>query len=81
MSYAIEAVFEEGVFKPLQPVQLTEGQRAVLSVGLHHPSAGDAASELDAWQQVCAGLLPEDLAVVEQIALECRDLLSGRNVD
>jgi predicted DNA-binding antitoxin AbrB/MazE fold protein len=32
MAKIIEAVYENGVFKPLQPVQLEEGQRVQVSV-------------------------------------------------
>jgi predicted DNA-binding antitoxin AbrB/MazE fold protein len=46
MSEAVEAIFENGVFRPLQPVELAEGERVKLTVTPADERAADPAADL-----------------------------------
>ena len=67
MEHTLEAVYEGGVFKPLETPELPEHQRVVLVVRL--PAASPAA-ELVAWRQVYSGLSDQDITEIESIALD-----------
>lgn len=56
MSHTIHAVFDSGVFRPLEPVELAEGTQ----VEVYLPATDEAAT---------AGLSPEELAR-RQVAIE-----------
>jgi predicted DNA-binding antitoxin AbrB/MazE fold protein len=45
MSKAVEAVFENGVFRPLRPVELEEGERVQLTVTSTSDRADDPAAD------------------------------------
>jgi predicted DNA-binding antitoxin AbrB/MazE fold protein len=63
-----DAVYEDGVLKPLQDPGLPEHRR--FSVRVQELGETQAAGELAAWHQVYEGLSEEDLATVEEIALD-----------
>jgi len=63
-----EAVYEDGVLKPLQDPGLPEHHR--FSVRVQELGERRAADDLAAWQRVYAGLSDEDIAEVEKIALD-----------
>jgi predicted DNA-binding antitoxin AbrB/MazE fold protein len=63
-----EAVYEDGVLKPLQDPGLPEHQR--FSVQVQELGEMRAADDLAAWYRVYAGLSDEDIAEVEEIALD-----------
>jgi predicted DNA-binding antitoxin AbrB/MazE fold protein len=63
-----EAVYEDGVLKPLQDPGLPEHHR--FSVRVQELGEMQAAADLAAWHQVYAGLSNEDIATVEEIALD-----------
>lgn len=63
-----EAVYEEGVLKPLQDPGLPEHRR--FSVRVQEVGEKRAADDLAAWHRVYAGLSDEDIAEVEEIALD-----------
>jgi predicted DNA-binding antitoxin AbrB/MazE fold protein len=46
MSEAVEAIFENGVFRPLKPVDLAEGERVKLTVTAADEDADDPAANL-----------------------------------
>jgi len=52
MQRTVEAVFEGGVFRPWEPVELADHQRVRLTV---ESTSEDADRELAAWEQVQAG--------------------------
>ena len=55
----IEAVFENGVFRPLQPVQLPEHQRVTLLVpGLGEAAKNGAPTQADEFEEVDYRPLP-----------------------
>jgi predicted DNA-binding antitoxin AbrB/MazE fold protein len=63
-----EAVFEDGVLKPLQDPGLSEHHR--FSVQVQELSGRDPESELTAWHGVYDGLSDDEIAEVETIALD-----------
>jgi predicted DNA-binding antitoxin AbrB/MazE fold protein len=68
MSKVLEAVYEDGVLKPLADPGLTEHQRVLLEIRL--PPESTAKSEIQAWQRVYEGLSDAEIAEVETIALD-----------
>ncbi len=50
MSEAVEAIYERGVFRPLKPVELPEGERVQLTIaaaaGTHAPDPAEDLSDL-----------------------------------
>ncbi|HLX10243.1 MAG TPA: antitoxin family protein [Thermoanaerobaculia bacterium] len=63
-----EAVYEDGVLKPLQDPGLADHHR--FSVRVQELGEMGAADDLAAWHRVYAGLADDDLAAVEEIALD-----------
>lgn len=76
LSRSVNAVFEKGVFRPLEPLDqaVTEGQEVRLVVEIPESSK----SVLDLITQVYAGLSPEDINAVEQIALRRDNFFNDR---
>ena len=66
----VEAVFERGVFKPLEPVELPEGQSVTLSFVPHKLTREEAEAEVAEMGKVYEGLTDEEIAEVEPIALD-----------
>jgi predicted DNA-binding antitoxin AbrB/MazE fold protein len=67
---AVQAVYEHGVLRPLQPVDLQEGQHVTISVKTRGLTREQAEAELAAWHRVYEGLSGEDIAEIERIALD-----------
>ncbi|MBI3972160.1 MAG: antitoxin family protein [Chloroflexi bacterium] len=68
MRRTLEAVYEDGVLKPLEALDLPEHQRVQVTVTV---PADDAAEEtLKAWMTVYDGLSQEEITEVEAIALD-----------
>jgi predicted DNA-binding antitoxin AbrB/MazE fold protein len=63
-----EAVFEDGVLRPLQDPGLAEHHR--FAVQVQELGAGDPGSGLAAWHEVYEGLSEDDVAEVEAMALD-----------
>jgi predicted DNA-binding antitoxin AbrB/MazE fold protein len=63
-----EAVYEDGVLKPLQDPGLPEHHR--FSVQVQELGEKRAADALAAWHRVYEGLSDEDIAEVEEVALD-----------
>jgi hypothetical protein len=67
MSEIIPAVFDSGVFRPLQPVNLAEGTRAeVIPLDRPTSASGDGIDGLSAWpagyfEQTAGALAGEDM--------------------
>jgi predicted DNA-binding antitoxin AbrB/MazE fold protein len=64
----LEAIYEDGVLKPLADPGLAEHQRVVVEIRPAEETG--TGSPLEAWQQVYAGLSETDVAEVEAIALD-----------
>ncbi len=67
MTKTLEAVYEDGVLKPLGDPGLSDHQRVIVDIRL--PVEQDTESELGAWRRVYEGLSESDIAEVEAIAL------------
>lgn len=65
---AILAVYQDGVLKPLNPLNLPNQQKVVIT--LEAFSEPTPENMLQAWQSVYEGLEEEDIAEVEAIALD-----------
>ena len=69
MAYKVEAVYENGILKPLQPLELTEHQR--VSVTIDESLAVESPEEaLRAWEQVYEGLSDEEIVEIEALILD-----------
>ncbi|MCP3996495.1 MAG: antitoxin family protein [bacterium] len=71
-----KAVYERGIFKPLESVELPERQQVTLTIR-PAPSA-DADAELDEWQQVYEGLSDQDIDEIESITLDRRHFMAQK---
>jgi predicted DNA-binding antitoxin AbrB/MazE fold protein len=67
MDRVLEAIYENGVFKPQGSINLPEHQRVTLTV---HPLVENPDTELEAWQHVYAGLSDQDIAEIENMAVD-----------
>ena len=81
MTSTVEAVFEDGVFRPLDAVALSEGQAVVLSVKPVGMSRRQAAECLAQWHAVYEGLSEQDIDEIERIALDRSRFLNRPPVD
>ena len=66
MKNTFEAVFEDGVFKPVQRPEIPEGEHVQLTVETTEPAGGEDPLELAA--RVYRGLQPEEIDEIERIA-------------
>jgi len=74
MSRTVEAVYERGVFKPLESLNIPEHQRVVLTVQI--PNARETAATLESWHKVFEGLSEKDIAEIESIALDRNNFMT-----
>lgn len=68
MTRILEAVYEDGVLRPLEDPGLQEHQRVLLEIRFEPRE--QASSALEAWNQVYEGLSDEEIAEVEAMALD-----------
>lgn len=68
MTRILEAVYEDGVLRPLEDPGLQEHQRVVLEIRFEPRE--QASSVLEAWHQVYEGLSEDEIAEVETMALD-----------
>ena len=68
MTQTIEAIYEDGVLKPLTPLELPEHQRVTLNIQPLESLSPDEILELA--HQVYEGLLDEEVDEIEAIALD-----------
>jgi predicted DNA-binding antitoxin AbrB/MazE fold protein len=64
----VEAIFEDGVFKPVERPEIPEGEHVQLTVETVEPTGGEDPLELAA--RVYRGLRPEEIDEIERIALD-----------
>ena len=77
MQQTVPAVFEDGVLRPLKPLDLEDHQRVEVTV-TSVPSPPRSPEEiLAAWHCIYEGLSPEEVAEVERIALDRSHFSSG----
>jgi predicted DNA-binding antitoxin AbrB/MazE fold protein len=70
MNRVIEAVYKNGVLTPVEPLDLPEQLRVLITIQV--PGAEGPEDALQAWGRVYEGLSEEDVAAVECIALSDR---------
>lgn len=68
MERVLEAVYSNGVLRPLEPLNLSDNQRVMITIRFSAPEEPDEA--LSAWQQVYGEFSEEDIAEVERIVLD-----------
>ena len=68
MERTLPAVYEHGVLTPLEPLDLPERQRVIITI--HGPAPESPDETLKAWHRVYEGLSEEEVAQVEAIALD-----------
>ena len=64
----LEAVYEDGVLRPLEDPGLQEHQRVLLEIRFEPRDT--TSSALEAWHQVYEGLSDADVAEVESMVLD-----------
>ena len=68
MENIFEAIYEDGVLKPLEPIKLPEHQRVTITIQPLLTENPD--QELESWHQVYAGLSDMEISEIESIALD-----------
>ena len=80
MSKVIEAVYENGVFRPLEPVVLPEGEHVQVTVPDLNAVRQRRLTALDAFDAACADLTEEQWRLFDE-AVQRRPWFGGRQVD
>lgn len=68
MDRVIDAIYERGMLKPLQALDLSEHQRVRITI--HELVDESPAEQLDAWQEVYQGLTDEEITQIETLMFE-----------
>jgi predicted DNA-binding antitoxin AbrB/MazE fold protein len=68
MPRVIDEIYENGILKPLEALDLPEHQRVRLTI--HEPIVESPDETLEAWHQVYEGCAEEDIVQIEAIALD-----------
>lgn len=76
MKQTLDAVYENGVFKPSLPPNLLDGQHVRLEI--ETPSEESPEDILELASQVFNGLSDSQIEEIEQIALDRRDLFRNK---
>jgi predicted DNA-binding antitoxin AbrB/MazE fold protein len=80
MSKVIEAVYENGVFRPLGPVMLPEGEHVQVTVPDFNAVRQRRLAALDAFDAACADLSEEQWRLFDE-AVQRRPWFGGRQLD
>jgi len=80
MSKIIEAVYENGVFRPLEPVLLSDGEHVQVRVPEGLPSRQERFAALEAFEAMGEELTKEQWEVFEE-AVQRRPWFGGRQLD
>lgn len=67
---SIEAIYEHGSFKPLQPVDLEDGEKVFLSIERATLSQAEAVKQLLEWHKVYEGLSEDEIVEMENLMLD-----------
>jgi predicted DNA-binding antitoxin AbrB/MazE fold protein len=68
MTRVVEAIYENGMLRPLEMLDLPEHQRVRITI--HEPIVESPEETLEAWHQVYEGCADEEIAQIETIALD-----------
>jgi predicted DNA-binding antitoxin AbrB/MazE fold protein len=80
MSKVIEAVYENGVFRPLEPVVLPEGEHVQVRMSEPSPALQARLAALDAFDAMDEELTEEQWRMFEEAA-QRRPWFGGRQLD
>jgi predicted DNA-binding antitoxin AbrB/MazE fold protein len=80
MSKVINAVYTNGVFRPLQPVVLPEGEPVQVYVPKKFPTSHERLAALDAFDAMREELTEEQWRVFEE-AVQHRPCFGGRQLE
>jgi predicted DNA-binding antitoxin AbrB/MazE fold protein len=80
MSKVIKAVYTNGVFRPLEPVVLPEGEPVQVHVPEKFPTLHERLAALDAFDAVHEELTEEQWRMFEE-AVQRRPWFGGRQLD
>src|SRR4051812_20270917 len=80
MSKIIEAVYENGVFRPLEPVILPDGEHVQVRVPEGPPAPHERLAALEAFEAMGEELTKEQWDVLEE-AVQRRPWFGGRQLD
>jgi predicted DNA-binding antitoxin AbrB/MazE fold protein len=80
MSKVIKAVYTNGVFRPLEPVVLPEGEPVQVHVPEKVPTSDERLAALDAFDAVHEELTEEQWRMFEEAA-QRRSWFGGRQLD
>ncbi len=78
MEQILNAIYENGIFRPLKPLEIPEGQQVLLKVETLSEDFPDDLLELAV--QVYKGLSEKQIDEIEQIAFNRRDFFTKRNL-
>jgi len=68
MDCIFEAIYENGVLKPLESIKLLDHQRVTIMIQL--PMVENPDQELESWHQVYSELSDQEIKEIESIALD-----------
>lgn len=68
MDRVVEAIYENGMLRPLEALDLPDHQRVRITI--HEPRAESPDETLNAWHQVYEGCTDEEITQIETIALD-----------
>jgi predicted DNA-binding antitoxin AbrB/MazE fold protein len=80
MSKVIAAVYENGVFRPLEPVMLPEGEHVQVTVPDLNAVRQRRLAALDTFDAACADLSEEQWRLFDE-AVQRRPWFGGRQLD
>ena len=80
MSKIVEAVYENGVFRPLEPVALVEGEHVRVQLPELTPTQQERLAALDAFEQESETLTEAQWDVFDE-AVKRRSWFGGRQLD
>lgn len=73
MARIVDAIYEQGMLKPLEALDLPEHQRVRITI--HDTPQESPDEQLDAWQGVYDGLPDEEVAQIEALAFDRRHFM------
>ena len=76
MSQIIYAIYEEGVLKPLEPLNLREHARIQIQISMKEEPQQQAEEILALARASCEGLSEEELAIIESAKLDGTNFFS-----
>ena len=80
MSKTIEAVYEKGVFRPLEPISLPEGEQVQVTVPEGNPEIQRRLATLDAFEAALEGMTEEQWEKFDE-AVQRRPWFGGRELN